>query len=700
MADETRRPAGNDEDVSVYRPVVQVIARLIATDRRAALLASESGRILLANAPAKALGLGSAPLPQVFGGQGSLAPEDDWPDLVARARRAGSVRVCVNRGGQPLEGELVALPVGPATGFFLRLSDSEDEATWLRNRARAATLLRVAHDLRTPIQSLLASAEGLIAGDTPEPGALARLRRAADLSLQHVSNVLSVLRGEQRGSGLQPDTAFSAAQELDALIAVLHPVATARGAEIRLSSKVSGPEPLVGPVRFVRALFQNMLDNAVKYGGPEIEVTLRQAPLPAAPEGSGQGADAPLQEVLLEVRDLGGGLPQAQRDRLEAALGLAAEGGGIAPEAGTAKSVEGRASSRPSGGLDVLAHALLQLGGKLEVEDRLGSGAAGEGAAGVIGTVLRARFSLPADTAAAADPMPPAPRPAAADSRLQGARILLVEDSPASRTWLCQVLRNAGAEVTAAGSGPEALGLLAEEGADRIELVLSDVTLPGMHGVELARRIRARSGPGIVPGAPRIVGLTAHADDRIRAACLKAGMVAVLEKPIRPGELCTALGALRAPAVSGPEPQDSTRAPKRAPTPSTTPAATPATTPAPAQAPRRGAPAGSDPLLDADVVAELESELGRDRARAFMTRALAEAEQALAAVRAGVGETTACTLHAATGACGLTGLALVERRLRALEDAVKAGAGDLAADLGALEAAVQGTGARLRGAAG
>lgn len=195
MADEIRKTASSDEDLSVYRPVVQVIARLIATDRRAALLASETGNILLANAPAKALGLGSTPLQQVFGGQGPLALEGEWPDMMARARRAGSVRVCANRGGQPLEGELVALPVGPATGFFLRLSDSEDEATWLRNRARAATLLRVAHDLRTPIQSLLASAEGLIAGDAPEPGALARLRRAADLSLQHVSNVLSVLRG-------------------------------------------------------------------------------------------------------------------------------------------------------------------------------------------------------------------------------------------------------------------------------------------------------------------------------------------------------------------------------------------------------------------------------------------------------------------------------------------------------------------------
>ncbi|MBE9640104.1 hybrid sensor histidine kinase/response regulator [Salipiger mangrovisoli] len=648
MTGERRVPSpesGAEEDVSVYRPVVQVIARLIATDRRAALLASEAGQILLANAPAKALGLDAARLRSVL----------DWPEISARARRAGSARVAVTLMGQELEGELVALPVGPATGLFLRLSDSEDEATWLRNRARAATLLRVAHDLRTPIQSLLASAEALVTGATAGSGALAGLRRAADLSLAHVSNVLSVLRGEQRGSGLQPDAAFSPAAEVEALVAMLQPLAAQRGAELRLHAGSAGPEQVHGPVRFVRALFQNMLDNAVKHGGAKIEAELWLTPLPKlGPDGE------PLLEIRFEVRDLGGGLPPAQRARLQEALGHVAAGNMSALVPAT--PADARPAQRRSGGLEVLAHALMQLGGTLEIEDRADTAKDG---AEVIGTILRARFRLPT----AIDIPEPEPE-ADAERALVGARILVIEDSPASRSWLCQVLRNAGAEVQEAGRGAEALELLRLAEGGPADIVLSDVTLPEFHGVELARRIRAGVRQGLFPAALRIVGLTAHVDTRIRAACLKAGMVEVLEKPIRPGQLCAALAALRGGAS---DPLD-----------------------APLADPADGAAETREPVISLEVVSELARELGRDRALAFMARALAEAEQAMALLRGGLNAASGCALHAATGACGLTGLALAERRLRVLEDAVKAGQGAAEAEMSALAEALERTAAALR----
>lgn len=640
--------SGVEEDVSVYRPVVQVIARLIATDRRAALLASEAGQVLLANAPAKALGLDAARLRAVL----------DWPGISARARRAGSARVAVTLAGRMLEGELVALPVGPATGLFLRLSDSEDEATWLQNRARAATLLRVAHDLRTPIQSLLASAEALVAGGGAGTGALVGLRRAADLSLAHVSNVLSVLRGEQRGSGLQPDAPFSPTAEAEALVAMLQPVATKGGVKIRLQTETAGPDQVIGPVRFVRALFQNMLDNAVKHGGKEIEAELRLMSQ-ATPGADGRT----LLEVCFEVRDLGGGLPKDQRARLQAALGQATAGG----LAAQVPAVADHAGSgpRPSGGTEVLAHALLQLGGTLEVEDR--PDPAG-GNRGVIGTLLRARFSLPTVTESVEELPDPMPDPCV-ERALAGARILVIEDSPASRGWLCQVLRNAGAEAQQAASGAEALALLNSAEGSAVEIVLSDVTLPKVHGVDLARRIMAGVRRGAFPAGLQIVGLTAHVDARIRAACLKAGMVEVLEKPIRPGQLCVALVTLRGQVSTAVEEPGASRADTA------------------------GYP--QEPVIAAEVISELASELGRDRALEFMARALGEAEQALALVRGGIDAGTGCALHAATGACGLTGLALAERRLRALEDAVKAGQASPDAEMAALALALERTAATL-----
>src|SRR5690606_2597562 len=73
---------------------------------------------------------------------------------------------------------------------------------------------------------------------------------------------------------------------------------------------------------------------------------------------------------------------------------------------------------------------------------------------------------------------------------LAGKHILLVEDSPASRDWLCHVLQSEGAEVHAAGSGPEALALLSRnDQIKQIDLMLSDVTLPRMSGIELAARL-------------------------------------------------------------------------------------------------------------------------------------------------------------------------------------------------------------------
>ncbi|ETX28847.1 hybrid sensor histidine kinase/response regulator [Roseivivax isoporae] len=635
-------PAKADEDHQSFRLALQIIARLIATDRRAVLFASESGEILLINAPAKRLGLDTA----------TLHDQLRWPQLCARTRRAGSAPVSTSIGDMAVEGELVHLALGRASGYFLRLSETDAESTWLRNRARAATLLRVAHDLRTPIQSLVATAEVLVRdnGDgSQETAALARFRRAADLSLEHVSNVLAVIKGEQAAGGLQPDEAFAPAGELASLIEILRPLAEARDATLRVSAP-DGLERLVGPVRFVRALFQNMIDNSVKHGGSEIDVTLTLAPLKDTLDAD--GAEARM-GVTLEVADLGGGLPDAQKRRLKVALGEA-------QAQAVPSSTDTSARQRPSGGLNVLAHALRQLGGRLEIEDRHG-GPGGDGT--VIGTRLRATFSLPRAAEDAVTPDVPEAAVRHAPPLLD-ANMLVVEDSAASQEWVAHVLRRAGATVHVAGSGAEALDFLGSEDARAVSLVLSDVTLPRMTGVELAHRIRDGVRSGRFAAGLRVVGLTAHVDDRIRDACHRAGMVKVLEKPIRPLQLCDALHQIL----------------KQAPLP------------APQQLESPPALQDAGDSFDPQVVSELGSELGREGAVRFMTRALNEAEAALDRLRAeGVTDRSGCMLHAATGACGLTGLTRVERHLRALEDRVKAGGDPGAATLTDLAAVIEDT---------
>ncbi|OWU80811.1 hypothetical protein ATO6_24310 [Oceanicola sp. 22II-s10i] len=536
------------------------------------------------------------------------------------------------------------MPLGRVAGYLLRLSENDDEATWLRNRARAATLLRVAHDLRTPIQSLLATAEIVAAGGNGDAASLGRLRKAADLALDHIDNVLAVVRGEQPAGGLHPDEVFSPCDELEALAEVVRPIAETRGATLTLTLPQDRNTHVVGPIRFVRALFQNMIDNAVKYGGASVEVALGMDPvsgsLDTLPEGT-RGLN-----LTLEVRDLGGGLPDAQKRRLAVALGQAQ------PE---------RASGDPkrptaSGGLNVLAHALHQLGGHLEVQDRMDA-PTGSDRGSVIGTLLRATFVLPEasadeDEASETDP--------AAEGALTGRVLLVVEDSPSSRGWLVRVLTEAGARVETAGSGAEALKLLAGPRGRDVEMVLSDVTMPRMNGAELARRISSGQDSGLYQRDLKLVGLTAHVDDTIVASCLAAGMQRVLEKPIRPGRLCSAvLEELDGGAHQAPD-----------------------TTAMPAEV--------TDAIWDKRVVADLVAVMGRKDTTKFMTRALGEARSALAALqRDGLTESTGCTLHAATGACGLTGLALVVSRLRGLEDALEAGPDALGEPMQALAEALE-----------
>lgn len=621
---------GSRRDMAAaLRPILQALARLIATDRRAVVLASQKGEILLANPPAQRLNVV----------QEALIAQLDWPALCQRARRAGSVAAEWQAGGQSFVGEVVHVPLGKAEGYMLRLSETDQEATWLRNRARAAMLTRVAHDLRTPIQALLASAEALTRPqDGPPPEEVAAgLRRAAELALDRISHVLAVVRGEQSQKGGQPDEDFRILDEVENLIAMVEPIAGARATDVRLLADVPAGLTLRGPLRFVRALCQNLLDNSVNHGGGRVELRLACTPLAGALPGGDPAEDTggELWRVQLELLDEGGGLPPAQRARLAEALGLPGEE--LAAVAG---------GGRPSAGLNVLAHALRQLGGQISIADRGSDGGVLEPGSGgrVIGTVFTVTFSLPR---APQMPKPVAPGRGQAGAPLDGRRILLVEDSPSSRDWLIHVLQGAGAVVHPAGSGAEALALLSrQDGAAEAELVLTDVTLPRMTGIELTRRLLEGDPAAANPWRGKVVGLTAHADDRIRKACLAAGMVAVLEKPISPDVLCRTLaeilhGGPLKPAAAA---QDA---------------------------------AGAE-IVDRQATDELIRQLGAVNVRMFMQRAIAEARSVLDELQTdGLAPDTGRRLHAATGACGLTGLKLVEKRLRALELGVKDGLTDL-----------------------
>jgi two-component system sensor histidine kinase/response regulator len=136
-----------------------------------------------------------------------------------------------------------------------------------------------------------------------------------------------------------------------------------------------------------------------------------------------------------------------------------------------------------------------------------------------------------------ADQALPARSPAPALSTVAGARLLLVEDNPSNQELALELLRRAGFEVEVAENGAEAVERLREQGGTYYDLVLMDLQMPVMDGLEATRQIHALPGCGELP----IIAMTANAMGEDRARCLAAGMCDHVAKPIDPALLWAAL---------------------------------------------------------------------------------------------------------------------------------------------------------------
>ena len=131
--------------------------------------------------------------------------------------------------------------------------------------------------------------------------------------------------------------------------------------------------------------------------------------------------------------------------------------------------------------------------------------------------------------------------PARAVALEAGLRALVVDDSSDSRAVLVRFVERMGLEVVAVESGAEALRCLADS---RFDLLLTDLEMPGMDGLELARRVRREPTMHSLP----IVAVTAHAVEGYEARCREAGMNAYLTKPVRREKLERTLAELVTPA--------------------------------------------------------------------------------------------------------------------------------------------------------
>jgi CheY-like chemotaxis protein len=114
-----------------------------------------------------------------------------------------------------------------------------------------------------------------------------------------------------------------------------------------------------------------------------------------------------------------------------------------------------------------------------------------------------------------------------------GRRVLLAEDNPINAMLTRELLRRRGYEVSEVGSGEAALQVLEEESFD---LILTDIHMPGMDGIEMTSRLREHEA-AIGRSHTPVVALTADALETGKDACQEAGMDGFLTKPVDPAEL-------------------------------------------------------------------------------------------------------------------------------------------------------------------
>ncbi len=356
------------------------------------------------------------------------------------------------------------------------------------NRHKSDYLSMASHELRTPLHTILGSADRLRANAHLDPDEARRV--AAIVSAGHhlrgvVDRVLNRLHVESR----IPTPSMSRVdlrKLLDKCCIIVEWDAAERGLGLHYDLKAGAPETFVTDHVLLRQILVNLLSNAVKFTSQgEVKV----------------GVSGTAEQITIEVKDTGCGVPPEQRHKLFVqGERLGAEHTGI-PGHGF--------------GLALTQRLVQSMGGAIGFRENPAGGA-------IFWVTLPAGQTSEQVSTASCDPrMPPA----------RSLRVLLVDDVAANREIARHYLVNRGHTVTEAAGGAEAMRLASDNDFD---VVLMDMRMPGVDGLETTKRIRTIDGPrGQVP----IVAVTANALDHQILEGRRAGMVDHLTKPFTPDEL-------------------------------------------------------------------------------------------------------------------------------------------------------------------
>jgi PAS domain S-box-containing protein len=496
--------------------------------------------------------------------------------------------------------------------------------------AKSRFLAVMSHEMRTPLNGLIAATELLQSStdlDQRQSWLSEIVLSCGWAALDQVNNVLELTRlGSDQSASYQLSD-FSPAQVIRDLILQNQPHAAKRGNVLQFEGADTAPDKVTAPRQLFLRVLYNLIGNAIKFTDAG-NVTIR---LSATPRDHGTKT-----HLSVAVIDTGIGIAEGDLERifhnfetLDASYARMREGTGL--------------------GLGIAKLSAEAMGGTIRVTSALGKG-----------STFTFDVTLPVaveaeDSAAQNAPM--------ADDDVPALNILVVEDNPINSLLLTEMLRLRGHTVTTAIDGIEAVDHAARTPFD---MILTDISMPRMDGLEATRRIRRE---GVCRKVP-IIGVTANASPEKMPEFLGAGMTDVLVKPITRA----ALMAIIATYARG-----ATRNRPRTIDPVAT----------------------AVPFLNPDVFNETIEEMGRDFVERIADRLLHETESVIVQLTdlgaAGAYEDAGKAAHKTAGAAAAIGLSGLHSALSGYERAAQAKDGkSTAAALAEVRRVLPGTVAELR----
>ena len=364
------------------------------------------------------------------------------------------------------------------------------------SRAKGEFLSNMSHEMRTPLNTIIGMTTiGKKAPIEKKDHSLNKIGDAASHLLGLVNDVLDMAKIEADKLELAP-VEYDLEDMLQKMTAVNSYKIDEKRLRFSMEVKDDVPRFLVGDDRRLAQVITNLLSNAVKFTPEGGHISLEVALAGESDEGC---------ELRFEVADSGIGISREQQGRIFAAFEQA--------ESGTSRKYGGTGL-----GLVISKRIVELMGGRLWVESELGKGA-------------RFIFTVKAKRSAAKT-RPAAPTGAEAekkgDGEFLGKRMLLVEDIEINREMLKALLEHTKIAIDCAENGKKALAIM-EANPHKYDVVMMDIQMPEMDGLEATRRIRALPS-GAASGLP-IIAMTANVFKDDIEACLAAGMDDHLGKP-------------------------------------------------------------------------------------------------------------------------------------------------------------------------